>query len=99
MPSSEPLPGTPGATEADADEMGCEANLDYTSRPIAMHALSQRVLTVAVKRVEGWAAYCDAVPGENHARELHEVARTGTKLDEAIARVLFPQFVDVPYCP
>jgi hypothetical protein len=97
--SNDQLPGTPGATEADADEMGRAANAWRPVGPVAIHALSARVLVVAVKRVEGWAAYCDAVPGEDHGRELYKVAQTGSKIAEHVARVLFPQFADVPYCP
>lgn len=60
--------------------------------------LSSRVLVVAVPRVEcAWSAYIDAVPGMNHRREFAAVAETGAKLDEAMARILFPIFDAVPY--
>ena len=65
---------------------------------IRTRALASRVLAVAQTRVEcAWAAYVDAVPGMNHETEFDDVLRTGAKLDEAIARALFPYFADVPY--
>ena len=61
-------------------------------------ALAGRVLVVARTRIEcAWAAYCDAVPGENHDREECPVLDYGAKLDESLARLLFPQFDEVPY--
>lgn len=65
---------------------------------IWLRALSARVLVVAVPRVEcAWAAYCDAVPGQCHRDEWQAVRDHGAKLDEAVARVLFPAFDEVPY--
>lgn len=61
-------------------------------------ALSSRVLVVAQTRVHcAWAAYCDAVPGINHREELSSVVSRGAKLDENVARLLFPEFDEVPY--
>ena len=37
-----------------------------------------------------WAAYIDAVLGENHKEEHQQVARTGTKLSVKVAHILFP---------
>lgn len=67
--------------------------------PVIMHrALSAKVLVVATTRVEcAWCAYVDAVPGMNHREELEPVLRHGAKLEEFIARALFPEFEDVPY--
>ena len=65
---------------------------------IRTHALARRVLVVARTRIEGkWAAYCDAVPGDNHKLEVDEVLKRGDKMPEYIARVLFPEFDDIPY--
>ena len=65
---------------------------------IRYRALSSRVLVVAVTRIEcAWSAYCDAVPGMSHADEYQAVAAHGEKLDEKIARAIFPTFADVPY--
>ena len=65
---------------------------------IRVHSLASEVLVVAKTRVEGtWAAYCDAVLGNNHMAERAGVLRRGTKLPEEIARVLFPEFKDLPY--
>ena len=67
-------------------------------RHVTVCALASRVLVVATTRIEcAWCAYCDAVPGENHRREMDDVLRHGVKLNEKIARVLFPQFEGVPY--
>jgi hypothetical protein len=63
-----------------------------------IRALSSRVLVVAQTRVVcSWAAYCDAVPGMNHQHEWQAVLDYGTKLDEGVARSLFPEFDEVPY--
>lgn len=65
---------------------------------VTSRALASRVLVVAKTRIEcAWCAYCDAVPGEDHSRELDAVLRHGSKLDERIARALFPQFEGIPY--
>ncbi len=65
---------------------------------IRRRALATRVLVVARTRIEGtWAAYCDAVPGDDHDREEHAVLNHGTKVHEPWARVIFPEFDDVPY--
>ncbi len=65
-----------------------------------VRALSRRVLVVAHTRVEcAWCAYCDAVPGINHDREIQPVLDHGSKLLEGVARALFPRFDDVPYAP
>ena len=53
-------------------------------------ALATRVLAVAVKCEISWCAYCDAVPGKNHASEVHAVMEHGDKLPEHIARSIFP---------
>ena len=67
--------------------------------PCIVHvALARRVLVVAKTRVEcAWAAYIDAVPGENHDRERLAVLAKGSKLPEVLARILFPVFEGVPY--
>lgn len=63
-----------------------------------LHALGLRVLCVAHTRLEKtWSAYCDAVPGKDHDLEAEEVFRTGAKLQEHVACVLFPEFAALPY--
>lgn len=65
---------------------------------IRRRALSMRVLVVAKTRVEcAWSAYCDAVPGLDHRLETDGVLDYGAKVDEAVARALFPEFDEVPY--
>lgn len=72
----------------------CDAWRPY----VRYRALAGRVLVVAKTRIEGaWAAYCDAVPGQNHDREHEEVLRHGSKLLEEWARPLFPELEGVPY--
>jgi hypothetical protein len=55
-------------------------------------ALSARVIAVASvnEDVGDWAAYIDAVPGKRHDDEWQEVARSGNKLQQSIAEILFP---------
>jgi hypothetical protein len=65
---------------------------------IHYRVLSMRVLAVAMTRVEGtWAAYVDAVPGQNHDAEYHDVLESGTKLWEPWARAIFHEYKDLPY--
>jgi hypothetical protein len=40
-----------------------------------------------------------AVPGKNHDDECQEVLRQGSKLCADEARLLFPEFKDLPYAP
>jgi len=65
--------------------------------PVGKCALASRVLCVAVLRVDGWCAYCDAVPGEDHAREYLAVVRHGAKLPGPVARAIWPQFKALRY--
>jgi len=57
-------------------------------------ALGQRVLAVASasKKVGDWAAYIDAVSGEDHRKEWEQVLAYGTKLPYEVAKVLFPDY-------
>jgi hypothetical protein len=57
-------------------------------------ALDSKVLAVAVQGGHPleWTAYIGAVPGENHRAEYEKVYRHGTKLDEKVAKVIFPDF-------
>lgn len=65
---------------------------------VARRALSMRVLVVARTRVEGtWRAYCDSVPGFRHSDEMEAVLDHGDDIGEKFARVLFPEFDDLPY--
>lgn len=65
---------------------------------IRSRALARRVLAVARTRIEGaWAAYIDAVPGDDFAAETAAVLDHGQKLTEGLARTLFPEFNDLPY--
>ena len=65
--------------------------------------LGMRVLAVLSRRHDGWCVYVVAVPGQNHDREWPEVADTGDKQNEPIARAIVetlfhPGFeVDLPY--
>lgn len=65
---------------------------------VRIRALSSRVLVIAKTRVEcAWTAYCDAVPGMRHEDETQQVLDYGAKLDEDVARALFPEFEEVLY--
>lgn len=65
------------------------------------HALASDVLVVAVVNYNDdgtpfdWAAYCGAVPGYEHDVEWNNVARTGAKIAENIAKVIFPQYAEI----
>lgn len=65
---------------------------------IRHRALAAYILTVARTRVdETWAAYVGVVRGLDHRMERHGVLELGTKLDEKVARALFPEFDGKPY--
>jgi hypothetical protein len=65
---------------------------------VRRRVLVTHVLAVAQTRIEGtWAAYCDAVPGYDHDNEQAAVLLHGGKLSERVARILFPEFADLPY--
>lgn len=65
--------------------------------------LSPRVLAVLVRRVDGWCVYVDSVPGQRHAQEWQDVAATGQKQREPVAKAIaehlfHPGFeIDEPY--
>lgn len=60
--------------------------------------LHWRVMMVAKTRCEGaWKCYCTPVPGVSHDAEVHLWQRDGTQVEEKFARVLFPEFDDLPY--
>lgn len=65
--------------------------------------LGHKVLAVLSHRVDGWAVYVGAVPGENHSEEWEAVAAMGDKQNETVARAIVtslfhPGFViDRPY--
>lgn len=58
-------------------------------------ALSHNVLVVAtLMQPNDWAAYIDAVPGDNHDKEKFKVAETGAKLSEELAEIIFPALAE-----
>ena len=62
-------------------------------------ALDTRVLAVMVScpSQKVWTAYIGEVDGQSHQREFHAVALFGTRLDEAIAKAIFPNHPDFVY--
>ena len=75
-----------------------EAECRVWTTEVRRVALGRDVLCVARTRMEGkWGAYCGAVPGKNHDDEESEVLRSGCKMLEGVARVLFPCFDGIPY--
>lgn len=70
-----------------------------TWEPAVLHrALDRCVLAVARTRIEGaWAAYVSSVAGQNHRAEIADVLDRGARLDESIARAIFPVFENIPY--
>lgn len=65
----------------------------YSEPHDTYYPLDMHVLAVAVAGDIGdWAAYVDAVEGENHDIEWQEVAKKGSKLSRKIASAIFPQF-------
>lgn len=65
------------------------------AKRIRYRALSTRVLAVCVVGPDlpgYYKVYIDAVPGQNHDLEVHEVHRHGVKAEPALAAVLFPDF-------
>jgi hypothetical protein len=58
--------------------------------------LARKVMVVAVfdREVGDWAAYIDAIPGEDHDKEWGAVVDRGVKLPKALAAVLFPSLAE-----
>ena len=50
--------------------------------------LSHDVLAVLSRRHDGWCIYVGAVPGLSHNLEWHEVASSGNKQCEAVAKAI-----------
>ena len=70
-------------------------NWKPTIRYMALHS---EVLLVARTRIEGaWSAYCVPVPGDDHEKEIYLWRNEGNKILEEIARVVFPEFGELPY--
>ena len=70
---------------------------DVPIRPRNMRcrALDCRVLAVAKEGYCGdWAAYVGAVTGTNHDEDLQSVLANGSKLEQKVAEVLFPDFAE-----
>lgn len=64
---------------------------------LQFQALDSQVLVVAIYRIEGaWCAFIGPCPGESHEDEIQDVAASGTKLPEKLARFLFP-YIGFPY--
>ena len=65
--------------------------------------LGMKVLAVLTVGPDGYRVYVDAVPGYNHDEEWQEVAATGAKQNELVAKAIVenlfhPGFeVDIPY--
>jgi len=57
-------------------------------------ALDSHVLTVIVicESEKVWTVYIGEVEGRNHDYEFHDVALHGSRLDEALAKVIFPYY-------
>ena len=56
-------------------------------------ALDSKVIAVASEGYNNdWTAYIGAVEGKNHEDEWEGVLHNGTKLPQAIAEILFPEF-------
>ena len=60
--------------------------------------LHRQVMVIARTRIEGsWKAYCFPVAGEKHDDEEALWKTEGVAVYEPLARVMFPQFKDIPY--
>lgn len=57
---------------------------------IDRYALTSTILVCALPAVGGWTARIADVPGECHDEEERIVIDRGQKLDEPIARAIFP---------
>lgn len=60
-------------------------------------ALHRRFLCVAVRRVDGWVAYGNVVPGKKHEDEYEDAYKWGVPLPRDVADALFPAASDLPY--
>ncbi len=60
------------------------------------YVLASKVMTIAIANISvgDWAAYIDAVPGENHDEEFNQLLekRGSTKLPYEIAKIIYPYY-------
>lgn len=78
---------------------------DGSRKVFRWRCMAQRVMFVAVVNVRfdergeigfsDWAVYCDAVPGLHHPLEYEAVAANGDKVEEALAKYLFPDIAEL----
>jgi len=60
--------------------------------------LARDIMVVSRTRVEGaWCAYIKSVAGTDHSKEWQQVAEQGVKLEERVARAIFPRYRDMEY--
>ncbi|MCJ7573960.1 hypothetical protein MUO93_06820, partial [Candidatus Bathyarchaeota archaeon] len=65
----------------------------------AIRKVVDEALTIAAAEPRDWAAYIGSVAGCNHELEAQGVKENGTKLSEAVAKVLFPCWKGLRYRP
>lgn len=82
------------------DEDPLKVPLDGPDFPIIRrYTLGPYILAVAKTRIEGaWGAYVGSV-GADHIAATEGVLENGTKVEESVARVMFPSYPysDLPY--
>lgn len=76
-----------------------ELHAKFSEKYLRYYPLANRVLVVASIWLAAldFKVYIDAVPGEDHDEEMQEVAKTGVKLPETMARLLFPTLKEFTY--
>ena len=64
----------------------------YNWKPLASKVIICASVNIAVG---DWTVYIDAVPGKNNMNEWKEVARNGTKVDQAVGEYYFAKYKGV----
>ena len=69
-----------------------------TTKRMRYTILGKNVIAVAKEGGNNdWAAYIDTVPGISHELEAEHVMTNGDKLQQKVARILFPEFRDLAW--
>lgn len=69
---------------------------NFNHKTCIVYAISHRVLVVASidEHVGDFSVYIDRVEGVNHEQEFKSVKKFGDKLEERLAKVIFPDLFE-----
>ena len=67
---------------------------EFEGRKVEVKALDCKVLAIAIEwtNLKAWTAYINAVLGKDHEAEWEEAMHHGSRLDESVAKAIFPDW-------